>query len=1061
MRASGLFAWIGFSLRSVGRLLTKLSICSAAVWTVGSAGAESGIMEDTVQELDAEQWFDELQQEMAVELLNEVSSRRRLNQLFENPQLGLNGLARFGYASAVDGSVTFLVRDHVVVSNTPILFGRIYDSRQRTNSDLGPGWKLSLTETLSLRKRKAVLIDANGNRLELQRTGDRLSTSEVESFRGRVTDTGARITIGGATRVFSNCDDELVLTSYRLDDQERIRLAYDDHCRLRRAVMPDGRGVRLRRNPEGLVSRVMGVGGESVDLTYEYGAGGQIEVVRDGRAETVERYTYDDSGYIRTVIDAKENTVAHFRFSNNGKAREARVLSQTYTFERQPGLVIVRNGGEQISRITFDRNQRQISAQDNTGLTTVLALGSNPWDETLSAGDDVRIQSNRRNDSTVSITEVLDGATSNTTIEYGSHGLTSITRDGESTLRVTYGIDGAVESVVTTEFFRSYDRLDGGKLGIGDGEDSLEIATDNLGRLVTANRSDGKSLGFSYTNRSVPDSVSFTSEGEAPVYADYTYDGAELRSSSNYDGTWSVEYRYANSGALTGIDFATEEGSLRGDTYHLNESYQLDSIESTGGDIGLDLSYDGRGRVKSIDFQDRSLKVEYDALSRVDTVYLDDAELVQKDYRYGELDVVTASDKKTLRIVVDAVPGSGVFGTLDELVYSRPIYSASKLVLFDQETGQFMLRDHLDRAPDHVLWSSLRTRNLVENNRLIGETPYGPWIFDKPSNSLFIPPTLRSVNCYVCLGGITAHTFTADGNPPFAAPVPEGMPAAMETIASVEQCTNGFDTFPYIPPFITVTQTYSGEGSDTETYAAFFGSTVVNMSEAVTFDSRGSRAVSSFISCSCNIFSTSNVAGTVDVVCSEESRRKYHAPRFIKHSTLGSNIIAPNGSPGPMIVTVEVQGTEDEVDLFRDGVNTYWAGVYDIQTTNPKGLYGIVFVVTRWDPIQGAINNTQPDFELIGVLNPGQSCGHPLGDGAGCAQQLVGKKIWYKLTLSDADKEIVMAHEFGHLMGFDDAYIVGTPPQDVECHENDIMTWLNGMNTRAGSYHAAILRDQY
>ncbi|MEM6484625.1 MAG: DUF6531 domain-containing protein [Pseudomonadota bacterium] len=296
-----LLDWLCGVRRIFSSAALRLSICITTVGTIGLAGAEVESLGQMAQEPDASEWFNELQQDMAVELLNEVSSRRRLNQLFENPQLGLSGLARFGYASAVDGSVTFLVRDHVVISNSPILFGRIYDSRLREGTDVGAGWKLSLTETLELKRRKAVLRDANGNRLELLRNADELLTAEIENFRGRITDNGVRIAIGETTRVFSSCGNQWVLSSYRSTSQERIRLAYDDQCQLKRAVLPDGRGVRLKRNPEGLVSEVIGIGGELVDLAYEYGASGQLEIVRDRLATTVERYTYDDDGYLRTI----------------------------------------------------------------------------------------------------------------------------------------------------------------------------------------------------------------------------------------------------------------------------------------------------------------------------------------------------------------------------------------------------------------------------------------------------------------------------------------------------------------------------------------------------------------------------------------------------------------------------------------------------------------------------------------------------------------------------------------------------------------------------------------
>ncbi len=51
-------------------------------------------------------------------------------------------------------------------------------------------------------------------------------------------------------------------------------------------------------------------------------------------------------------------------------------------------------------------------------------------------------------------------------------------------------------------------------------------------------------------------------------------------------------------------------------------------------------------------------------------------------------------------------------------------------------------------------------------------------------------------------------------------------------------------------------------------------------------------------------------------------------------------------------------------------------------------------------------------------------------------------------------------HEFGHILGFNDAYMTSPTVASVPCHEQDIMTF-NRPNTGVKNYHAQILFETY
>lgn len=83
-----------------------------------------------------------------VEFLNELSDRRRLNTFFPNEQSVFYGVP-IRYVNSSRGNLTFVRRDMVTVGRIPIVLARVYDSSLQSGSDFGPGWRLSLAETIA------------------------------------------------------------------------------------------------------------------------------------------------------------------------------------------------------------------------------------------------------------------------------------------------------------------------------------------------------------------------------------------------------------------------------------------------------------------------------------------------------------------------------------------------------------------------------------------------------------------------------------------------------------------------------------------------------------------------------------------------------------------------------------------------------------------------------------------------------------------------------------------------------------------------------------------------
>lgn len=162
-------------------------------------------------------------------------------------------------------------------------------------------------------------------------------------------------------------------------------------------------------------------------------------------------------------------------------------------------------------------------------------------------------------------------------------------------------------------------------------------------------------------------------------------------------------------------------------------------------------------------------------------------------------------------------------------------------------------------------------------------------------------------------------------------------------------------------------------------------------------------------------------------------------------------------APPAMAHTLSVAGTQQLVDDLQEALNRYWNGVYDISSRNPQGNYGLAFSVVRWFP-----GDAGPDITVSEVPDPGVPCNQPNSLGIlGCAE-IGGTRIWVRENLGVVQRERVLAHEYGHILGFNEAYTLlpGGNAQDLECHVFDIMS-LDKIGTAADPAHAAVLRDKY
>ena len=244
--------------------------------------------------------------------------------------------------------------------------------------------------------------------------------------------------------------------------------------------------------------------------------------------------------------------------------------------------------------------------------------------------------------------------------------------------------------------------------------------------------------------------VASIAHGDQAGSASYMYDRRGLREAAFYDGGVESSMRYDATGNLTHYIVESPAGK-HSQEYELGDYNEVLRIRNGGDTPGPDVTfrYDEAGRAFAMQVGSRSSTASYDALDRVTRVTLDGEAVV--DYAYDALDedVVAAADRRTGETLAP-FGLSPVFGTMNSVVHARPRLATHAAVAYSPALKTFEATwRHL--VPDALLLAGLRRRDLPVRGEAPNPLPFG---HDRPSNSLFLPPEYRSVNCHVCSASV-------------------------------------------------------------------------------------------------------------------------------------------------------------------------------------------------------------------------------------------------------------------------------------------------------------------
>ena len=229
---------------------------------------------------------------------------------------------------------------------------------------------------------------------------------------------------------------------------------------------------------------------------------------------------------------------------------------------------------------------------------------------------------------------------------------------------------------------------------------------------------------------------------------------------------------YDRAGNLSNLEVQYANGLQMNQEYRVNMHNQVAEVittvrnafeeEAQEEEWKINFGYDEEGRVQSVSAHPREAHVQYGDSGAVSRIVVDGNEVwsenVQDSMGSSLLD---ARNGATARVIAPWWT-SHIYSDLERIVYNRPVKSDYWGVWYDGDVSQSLNYD-IDFDSKERINSATKDRLM-----LVKATRQPPLMFefDKPSNSLFLPPEYASINCQMCtsyLAGIrvsgTSHVI--------------------------------------------------------------------------------------------------------------------------------------------------------------------------------------------------------------------------------------------------------------------------------------------------------------
>ena len=694
--------------------------------------------------------FENYAKQKAFDYLAEFSERRRLNTFFRNEQSPFYGV-QMGYTNVREGNLTFVVRDLVRLDRIPIVFGRVYDSRIE-NGDFGPGWKLTVTETIKRDGNDLIYTDASNSSYVLVRDGKALKSRYPHITgisRGRIHGDEIQIEHLGLTKSFSKSGDAYRISGIRDRFGNELSVEYEGG-RVSKISTESGRFVSIARNKAGLILRAKDDLGRVVRFRYKDGLlSGHFDLGGN-------KWSYDYAQrMLRSVTDPRGAIPLKAKYSA-GKVASVRVQHDSYSFKYLPDRTRVANAMQQSATFWHHRSGLTESAEDFVGAATRIRLDENLNPRSLTYQGTLVASLEYDGQQLAKLTRHDGSKSTDYRYSYSGGRLRSVELDGVRIAAYNYDRNGTVRRAFDSAGQRHYMVLRDGRISSVELDGSKIVLMPNGIGGIGGFSVDGKTLAtIEYDNADRVAAIRVRDQ-----IATYEYVSTGFRGEARYGEDGHIDFVYDAVGNLTASATQFDGRPLQESTYAVGPRNQIRSVETSPGEK-ISFEYDSAGRVSALSQGQRYAEISRDDAGRVNGLIIDDDELFTIDYSPMQIDALVASDVKSNRVRTDSPMVSHIFGSLEAIAYARPRGSPYGLIKFEPSMARFVVSANPYIAPDSTVYSSLTRRAVTVAGK---ETPFNVLEFDKPSNSLFIPPEFYSANCYICVSVVSSATMTANGD---------------------------------------------------------------------------------------------------------------------------------------------------------------------------------------------------------------------------------------------------------------------------------------------------------
>lgn len=682
-----------------------------------------------------------------VELLNEVTERRRVNTFFPNEQTVFNG-AQKGFVNTGSGNLTFLRRDLVTVGRLPVVFARVFDSAGTEGSDFSPGWRISIAETIRTNADGSLdYVDDSNSKTRFTNSGGAYITtpaqpSDVKSL--VATANGFTVSLRNQwTKKFEHLGDLARLTEVIDNNGNTLTLNYDTEHRLTLIVGQNGRSVIIARNVNGQVSQITDDQGRKV--SYSYNNKGELEQISDlGGKFWHYQYANDQ---LHQVIDPRGNQAALISYHQSGKVKHTKIRQVKHTYEFQGNSTLVSD----------EAGNTSVYVQNSLGITANI---------TNAQGFVSEIELNSKNE--VATLHHNGQARGIFTYDTAGNPERMVRYDAEGSVELTYIFDWkdrvlAISGTDGTNRTLSYDPK-GNLVSKTENGVTTQFQYNNFGDLMTRTEN-GEITLYEYNDDGLQSQLSKNNETSHFAYSDigrltsitfpdgnqheYGYDSLGFRlATQRNDGSFD-NFNYDSTGNITNFSGVSSQGNAFSEEYTLNQDNQLTKIEyPSQGQVNI--NYDSNGNPVTLGLASQALgtqtlSCQYDETGRLTAVL--NSVFGESSYQYAETeaDIRKQLDERTSGNLADYRRASNTLGQLSQMHYSRSHGTPWITLAWNPELSIMDIPSEMGMVSSSAVREAADQRRRLYN--VLATDPQLQRSFDKASNSYFLPPEYASANC--------------------------------------------------------------------------------------------------------------------------------------------------------------------------------------------------------------------------------------------------------------------------------------------------------------------------